>query len=288
MKELTFNELINEITDLTGLNKAEVEEKVWKEALNPGSNVKKDAIKYDVDFHIYNPKMENLYRQSYGFVFETYVESFRSGKRRVMKLIESRITNYIEQGEREIKILMLGDGIGYDLTRLYNHFKHAEFYYFDVPGSKTYDVAIKRFRKYNVEVNLINNYEDIPHDFFDVIVCLEVLEHLPDPPEAIENIYKFLKVNGIVLITESFDNVGSNFPTHLKSNVKYAGRTQFLFHKYGLVLNYYSKEESLIFRPTEYLKRKRKFKDKLNLYFDRQIVGLFFLNRLKNVFGMVK
>ncbi len=288
MKGLTFNELVYEITDFTGLDKEEVEEKVWLEALNPGLNVKNDAVKFGVDLHIYNDKMEKFYRESYGFVFETYVESFRSGKKRVMELIKLRITDYIEQGEKEIKILMLGDGIGYDLTRLYGHFGHAKFYYFDVPGSKTYDVAIKRFKKYNIEVNLINDYNDIPYEFFDVVVCLEVLEHLPDPPEAINNIYKFLKTNGVVLVTESFDNVGSNFPTHLKSNVKYAGRTPFLFHKYGLVLNYYSKEESLIFRPTEYLKRKSKFKDKLDLYFDRRILALFFLNKLKFFFGMVK
>ena len=73
--------------------------------------------------------MENFYRESYGFVFETYLESIRCGKRRVMELIESRITEYLGRvNDREIKILMLGDGIGCDLTRLYSEFKQANFF----------------------------------------------------------------------------------------------------------------------------------------------------------------
>jgi len=274
----TFMELIDEIDEMTEIHREEIKERVWNEALNPGWNVMNDATEFNIDFHIYNDKMENFYRESYGFVFETYLESIRCGKRRVMELIESRITEYLGRvNDREIKILMLGDGIGCDLTRLYSEFKQAKFFYYDVPGSKTYDFAIKRFQKYEIEVELINRFEDIPLEIFDVIVFLEVLEHLADPIEAIKNISNFLKMDGIILVTESFAEVNSKFPTHLKSNIKYAGRTPFLFHKSGLLLNYYSKEELLSFRPTEYIKRRRNIKYVLNLYFDGWILPTFFL-----------
>lgn len=287
MSKTSFNDLVNEITEFTGLNKEDVREKIWMEALNPGWNVKKDAIKFGINFHFYDQKMEDFYKQSYGFIYETSVEAYRNGKQNVLKVIESRIRNYItnkkEEGQK-INLLMLGDGIGQDTSYFYNLFDNCEFFYFDVPGSKTYDFAMKRFQKYNIQVNLIKDYENIPFDFFDIIICLEVLEHLPNPQEAIKNIYKFLKTKGIVIITESFDNLGSNFPTHLKSNIKYSGKTPFIFKKYGLVLNFYSKEQFLIFRPTEYIKRKKNLKDNLNLYLDRHIIVPYLLNCVKNGF----
>lgn len=37
--------------------------------------------------------------------------------------------------------------------------------------------------------------------FFDYIVCSEVLEHVPDPAETIKEMYRVLRLGGVVLIT---------------------------------------------------------------------------------------
>jgi hypothetical protein len=51
----------------------------------PGANVLESAIKFGIDFHIYNEKMERFYQETDAFIYETMVESCRFGKRLVME-----------------------------------------------------------------------------------------------------------------------------------------------------------------------------------------------------------
>jgi 2-polyprenyl-3-methyl-5-hydroxy-6-metoxy-1,4-benzoquinol methylase len=45
---------------------------------------------------------------------------------------------------------------------------------------------------------------DIPLSNYDVVLLTEVLEHVPDPGEALKFIVKFLNVGGVILITVPF------------------------------------------------------------------------------------
>jgi SAM-dependent methyltransferase len=272
-----FDEISLEISELLGENIDIVRKKVWRESLLTGANVLESAIKFGIDFHIYNEKMERFYQETDAFVYETLVESCRFGKRLVMEKIKERIDNYMNLNlkvQSKLNILMFGDGVGSDTIYLYSFYKDkANFYYFDVPGSKTFDFAQKRFKKYNVGVKIITDYNTIPKNFFDVIVSLEVLEHLPDPVKAIKDISEFLRMNGIALITESFGAVQFNFPTHLKSNLKFEGKTPFLCLKFNLVLTYFNQDSFLLFRPMEFTKKaKISIKDYLNLILTRSII----------------
>lgn len=280
----TFEDIVKEIAEMTGIDTNTVAEKVWLEALNPGYNVTRDAIQFGLDFHIYNDKMKMFYKETNGFIFESIVEFFKIGKQTVLKHIKERINKYLlEHREGKIKILLLGDGAGSDTIYLF-HFFHdkAEFYYFDVPESKTFNYAIKRFKKYNINTQLITKYENIPSNFFDVIICLETLEHLQNPEQAVKDIGKFLKLGGIALITESFGAVLPNFPTHLKSNLKYAGLTPFIFLKHNMYLTYYNKEALLLFRPMEFTKvRKTSILQKFELLKDFYILKNVLISLLK-------
>jgi SAM-dependent methyltransferase len=281
-----FDEICLEISELLGENIAVVRKKVWRESLMLGTNVLESAIKFGIDFHIYNEKMEKFYQETDAFIYETMVESCRLGKRLVMGKIKERIDNYMNlnlKSKSKLNILMFGDGVGSDTIYLYSFYKDkADFYYFDVPGSKTFDFAQKRFKKYNVEVRIITDYNNIPKNFFDVIVSLEVLEHLPDPVKAIKDISEFLRMNGIALITESFGAVQFNFPTHLKSNQKFEGKTPFLFLKYNLLLTYFNQDFFLIFRPMEFTKGERiSIKDYFNLILTKPILKAYLKGIIK-------
>jgi SAM-dependent methyltransferase len=50
-----------------------------------------------------------------------------------------------------------------------------------------------------------NNEEKIPAETFDVIVCTEVIEHTLNPFSAINEIYRILKSDGILLMSTPFD-----------------------------------------------------------------------------------
>jgi SAM-dependent methyltransferase len=48
---------------------------------------------------------------------------------------------------------------------------------------------------------------DLPGNDFDVILCWEVLEHLPDPKKALGNMFGAVKVGGIIIL--AFPNIHS-------------------------------------------------------------------------------
>jgi hypothetical protein len=87
------------------------------------------------------------------------------------------------------------------------------------------------------------------------VLSFEVLEHLPNPLAAIQDIHSALKVGGIAIITEDFGDLASYLPTHLRTSAKYFGAAPFLFLKNHLVLSWYSK--SPLFKPFEFIKTQK-------------------------------
>jgi len=252
-----FDQLVDEITELTGLARSVVAHKVWVDALNQTTNVSEDAKRVGLQPHIYSEQMETFYRDTDAFIFETMVECCRDGKRAVLADADARIRNYLAMHHlSSAEVLMFGDGTGSDTSYLHNAFGDAlRLSAFDVPGSKTFDFAARRFRKHQVPVEVITDYSRIPEGKFDIVVSFEVLEHLSDPQRAIHDIGRFLKPNGIALITESFEAVIPRYPTHLWSNLRYAKRTPLMFANAGLIITYLNKAFMMKFRPTEYTKK---------------------------------
>lgn len=284
-----YDDLVKEILELTGLARSHVEHRIWKEALQRGSNVYEDALKSGIDFHVYNEKMERFYRETESFIFETCVESCRPEKQELLRRVGARIENHLKtKGSRSdhdpLPFLMFGDGAGDSTLYLWRRFKEdLELFYFDIPGSKTYDFAVKRFRKYKVPVTLLPDDARIPKNFFDGVISLEVFEHLPEPRKTIRDVAEFLKVGGIALISEYFEGVLPIFPTHLRSNLKYAGKTPFLFLRENLVLTYYPKE-SPYFKPMEFTKvSKASFTNFVKLLLEKPIFLTFAWHRITQV-----
>ena len=252
-----FDEVVDEITELTGLERKVVARKVWSDALNQTGNVCAAAKDFGLQPHIYSEEMERFYRETDGFIFETMIECCRDGKRAVLADAEARIRNFLDARKlSRAKVLMFGDGTGSDTCYFHSAFGDAiELSSFDVPGSKTFDFAARRFAKHAVPVEVITDYATIRESAFDIVVSFEVLEHLVDPQQAIDDIARFLKPNGIALITESFEAVLPRYPTHLWSNAQYAKRTPLMFAKAGLILTYLNTAFMMKFRPTEYTKK---------------------------------
>ena len=49
------------------------------------------------------------------------------------------------------------------------------------------------------------NDKIIPDNFFDLVVCTEVLEHTTNPFKAVEEIFRILKTGGVVAVTTPFN-----------------------------------------------------------------------------------
>jgi SAM-dependent methyltransferase len=250
----TFQETVDELSELLqDQNVTSLAERVWREALSVGVNVVA-ASEGKITPHQYDAQMEQFYKTTDAFVIETVVESQRSGKRQVMERVIDRIHRKLQSApDSELNVLMLGDGSGGDTLTLAAEFgARLNLVYFDVPGSLTFDFAMRRFSRYGVQVEIITEYNEIPKGTFDVLVSLEVLEHLPDPVRAVRDMRQFLRTNGIALITESFNGVKPQFPTHLSSNLQFHRNQYLLFTRQGFRPTYMH-GKPMEFAPSEHV-----------------------------------
>ena len=74
--------------------------------------------------------------------------------------------------------------------------------------SKIYGVdnaikSVKESKKYYFEIKLVDLNKTIPYkrNFFDVVTCLDVIEHIKDPNKLFKETYRVLKPNGLLLLS---------------------------------------------------------------------------------------
>lgn len=165
--------------------------------------------------------------------------------------VRDAIINRIEARGPRQNVLLYGDGIGNDSITIAR--RGHQVTYFDLSGV-TSAFARYRFEKecLDGEICMLSDEAEIPRGSFDAVVCIEVLEHVPEPPSVMRTLHDALREGGIALITESFESIGDKFPSHLPENFKYAGRTHQLMEGLGFANTYYNVNP--INRPMEFTK----------------------------------
>lgn len=74
---------------------------------------------------------------------------------------------------------------------------------------------------------------DVPNKSFDVILCTEVFEHIPDPVATLKEFHRILKKNGTLLITAPFCSMTHMAPYHYSS-----GYNKYFYQKWLTDLNF--------------------------------------------------
>ena len=98
------------------------------------------------------------------------------------------------------RILEIGAGGGNTLLYLKENKLAAEVMgieLMDLPDSNQRNPMIDRFQIANIEIDRI----DAQEEYFDVIICADVLEHLSDPWTVVNEISKYLKKGGRLIVS---------------------------------------------------------------------------------------
>jgi 2-polyprenyl-3-methyl-5-hydroxy-6-metoxy-1,4-benzoquinol methylase len=111
---------------------------------------------------------------------------------------------------RDMSILDYGCGLGDIGFRLATKGYQVTFVDLD---TLTFEFVKWRCEKYGVEAKFIT-LPNIIHQLFDVVICLEVLEHVDDPELLLATLKTVLKNDGQMIISESMKKAGEN-PLHI-------------------------------------------------------------------------
>ena len=134
------------------------------------------------------------------------------------------INNLIKDGKKR-KILDLGCGIGFASSLVDPNYEKY--------GLEVSEKAGELAKKHLTQVHIGELKEDTyPEEFFDVVFCHHVIEHVKDPINFIKFINKIIKTHGYLIIgTPNFDSpmakrFGENFRLlHDKSHISLFGET---------------------------------------------------------------
>lgn len=107
----------------------------------------------------------------------------------------STIKEFLQIKEQTPKLLDIGCGMGLFLWK-------AKKVGFDVEGIELSPFAAEFVRAKGIKVRDKSIYEEkLPENYYDAISMKEVIEHLPDPKAALQNVYESLKPGGVLFMT---------------------------------------------------------------------------------------
>ncbi len=218
-------ELIAEVTDESP---SRALERLRAEHEHPGRTVREDFERRGMQRYTWNDELVRFYEQTDAFLYELAVWHCNKIKRKMRRFVMRQL----DAVERRLSVLALGDGLGFDCLAMAD--AGHEVTYFDVPGY-TQRFAERLFSRCGVDIQVLTDPLQIRRAAYDAVVCLDVLEHVPDPPQMLREIITYLKPGGLLLAHAPFYMVLPDYPTHLASNRRYAGSLK-IYREAGLQL----------------------------------------------------
>lgn len=197
-----------------------------------GINVRRDLQAKNLEPHIWTEQLIEFYRDTKAFLYETSVWNRTPLKQKYRSWIGQYLASWqtTRKVSQPLRILCFGDGLGFDST-FFCQAGH-EVTYFEV-SQKCQAFATKVFEGNAVCPRIVDRLDGLAPDSFDAIVCMDVLEHVPSPPDVVESFSRWLKPGGRLIVHSPFWLIARYYSTHLRKNRKYSGSLN-LFRRHQL------------------------------------------------------
>lgn len=223
---ITTEQIIKNISDVSkgssqSVSATQIHDLVEEEFKSPGFSVLRDINEFDVVPFGYSEKMNHLYKGGIGLAIELLANIKDAAKQNMIAFIVLRLQE-LKLSIPNPKILCLGDGLGIDSIILASCGFNVDYIDFD-------QSLMSRCAELNLKNAMASQNEELrlsilttPDSPYDVIISLEVIEHVSDPRNFLKYISDNLKPGGLLFISECFDGVYDRWPTHLYLNEKFA------------------------------------------------------------------
>ncbi len=214
--------------EVTGLSRGHVAQQLTEENSSLGHTVWKELAIRGITPYRWSTALENFYVETTAFLFESVVWNRSSLKQELRQWITSYLqSNY----NRPIRVLVFGDGLGFDSA----YFAGAghDTSYFEV-SELAIQFASKVHAACGQQVERLTTIEEVRAQSFDVIVCLDVLEHVEDPAGLVQLLSSILRPDGRFITHALFWYIAPSVGTHLASNRRFSGDWKRLYRPEGL------------------------------------------------------
>src|ERR1043165_9246374 len=180
--------------------------------------------------HVWSDALVQFYEQTDAFLYELI-----AWNRNVIKVaIREWINEVLARLPRfALDVLAYGDGIGCDslyLTQAGHRVTYCDM------GQLNVQFAQALFAATGLPFKASPELSKLPKQGYDAIICLDVLEHVPQPTRLVEQLVHCLKPGGLLIVSAPFFMITPEFSTHLKENVRYSGSLRRLYQRQGLQL----------------------------------------------------
>lgn len=222
---LTMDEVISSIGKIAqerslGLSTVEIRELISQELKRPGAAIQRDIQYFRITPFSHSSAMDDLYREGIGLGIELAAHLDDVGKRRMMNFVLLTMLELQSKLSRPLKVLCLGDGLGLDSITLASNGFDVD--YMDYEHSVMSECAklnlMKAITKKEMSVRTVTRVDGR----YDCVMCLEVIEHVPDPVSFMRFISDALNPEGRLFLSECFEGIEDRWQTHLYNNEKYS------------------------------------------------------------------
>lgn len=209
------------ISDVTGTTASQAAGRLREEFTSPGSTVANAFRQRGLQPYLAGPGMDRFYAETDAFLYETAVWNRNLAKRRMRGWIIRHLCGYAGMSQRpSLDVLVLGDGMGFDSAGIASAGHHVT--YMELPGLQI-EFARRVFELAGKSIQIVTDPALLQGRKFDVVVALDVLEHVPDPPAFVRMMTEHLRPGGRLISHAPFYMIHPAYPTHLASNRRFSG-----------------------------------------------------------------